>query len=148
ALVGGAFGAAIGGSSSSRKRNQSAALGAIIGSAAARNQRSPGRRYTVNLIDGSSVQIATEQMEMQMGDCVFIEESVGGRNNRSRTNIRRAPGTACEPETQPILRDRDVAAELQGDATLCFNARQELADADEDEAFDRAVRRVKLLCYD
>ncbi|MGI9203155.1 MAG: hypothetical protein ACR2Q3_04055 [Woeseiaceae bacterium] len=150
ALVGGAFGAAIGGSSSSRKRNQSAALGAIIGSAAARNQRTPGRRYTVTLIDGSTVQVATEQMGMQMGDCVFIEESMGGRNNRSRTNIRRAPVTACELESQPILKDRDVEAELQGDAALCFNARQQLAESDDDDdaAFDRAVRRVKLLCYD
>ena len=146
ALVGGAFGAALGSSGSSRRRNQSAALGAIIGSAAANSQRRPGRRYTVTLLDGSIVQVATEQMGVEMGDCVFIEESVGG--NRVRTNIRRAPATACEPETQPIMQEPTIAAEMQQDAQLCFNARQELAEAEEDDAVERAVRRVKLLCYD
>ena len=147
-MVGGAFGAALGSSGSSRRRNQSAALGAIIGSAAASSQRTPGRRYTVSLIDGATVQVATDQLEMQMGDCVFIEESVGGRNNSSSTNIRRAPETACEPESQSVLQEQAVSAELRQDADLCFAARQELADAEEDAAFERAVRRVKLLCYD
>ncbi|MGI9341312.1 MAG: hypothetical protein ACR2QV_00575 [Gammaproteobacteria bacterium] len=92
--------------------------------------------------DGTMFQVATEQTEIRVGDCVFVEESGGG------TNVRRAPATACEPESQRILKDQDVVAELQGDAANCFAARQELADADDDATFDRAVRKVKLLCYD
>ncbi len=143
ALVGGAFGAALSGSStSSRRRNRNAAIGAILGGAAASSQRSEGRIYTVTTNDGTMMQVATEQKEMRIGDCVFVEESGG------KTNIRRAPATACEPESREILKEKDVEAELQGDAALCFNARQQLADADDDATFDRAVRRVKLLCYD
>jgi uncharacterized protein YuzE len=142
ALVGGAVGAAVSGSSSSSTRNRNAIIGAILGTAAAQNRRTEGRIYTVTTNDGTMIQVATEQTEIQIGDCVFVEQSGGG------TNIRRASATACEPESQAILKDEDVEAELQGDAAHCFAARQELADADDDAAFDRAVRKVKLLCYD
>lgn len=144
AVVGGAVGAALSGSSSSsRSRNRNAAIGAILGTAAARSQRTEGRIYTVTTNDGTMIQVATEQTEIRIGDCVFVEESGGG------TNIRRAPATACEPATQAMLKDDEIIrTELQGDATICFAARQELADAADDAAFDLAVRKVKLLCYD
>ena len=150
ALVGGAFGAALSGrNSSSKDRNRAAALGAILGGAVAASKRTQGRIYTVNTIDGATIQVATEQVAMEVGDCVYIEESVGGSNSRSGgTNIRRAPAAACEPESQPILKEKDIEEELQEDADLCFKARRQLADADDDEAFDRAVRRLKLLCYE
>ncbi len=142
ALVGGAFGAIISGSSSSRSRNRNAAIGAILGSAVAGNQRTSGRVYSVTTSDGTIIQVATEQTEMRMGDCVFVEESPKG------ANLRRAPATACEPESREVLAGDDVAAELQQDAALCFAARQELAGAVDDASFDRAARKVKLLCYD
>jgi hypothetical protein len=37
------------------------------------------------------IQIATEQTEIRVDDCVFVEEA------DSTANIRRAPATACEP---------------------------------------------------
>ena len=113
-----------------------------MGGAAAASRRTTGRSYTVSTHDGAVITVATEQTEIQIGDCVFIEE------NRRGTNIRRAPDSACEAATQELLRDRDVAAVLQQDAASCFAARQELADAEDDASFDRAARKVKLLCYD
>ncbi len=142
AVVGGALGAAISGGRSSSTRGRNAAIGAILGGVAASASRTTGRSYTVATNDGTIVQVATEQTEIQLGDCVFIEESRGG------TNIRRAPASACEPQTEDLLDDADVEAVLQQDAASCFAARQELADAQDDATFDRAVRKVKLLCYD
>ena len=142
AVVGGALGAALSSGKSSSSRNRNAAIGALIGGAAAASKRTPGSRYTVTTRDGAVIQVATEQTEIALGDCVFIEE------HRRGTNIRRAPDSACEPESQELLRDEDVAAVLQQDAASCFAARQELADAEDDASFDRAVRKVKLLCYD
>ena len=142
AVTGGALAAVLSRNSSSRKRNRNAALGAIIGGAAAASKRTEGRIYTVTTNDGAMTQIATEQTGIAIGDCVYVEQSGGG------TNIRRAPATACEPETQPILKEKVVQEELQEDAALCFAARQELADAEEDAAFNLAVRKVKLLCYE
>ena len=142
ALAGGAVGAALSRNSSSRKRNRNAAIGAILGSAAANARRTQGRVYTVTTQNGTMIQVSTEQTAIAIGDCVYVEQSGGS------ANIRRAPLTACEPETQEILKNKDVAAEMQADAQICVAARQELADAEDDAAFDRAVRKVKLLCYD
>ncbi len=143
ALVGGAFGAALSGSSSSsRSRNRNAAIGALLGGAAAGSQTRQGRIYSVTAVDGTVIQVATEQTEMRVGDCVYVEESGG------KTNIRRAPATACEPQSRELLSDADVESELQHEASLCFKAREELADAEDDTTFDRAVRKVKLLCYE
>ena len=142
AVVGGALGAALSGGRSSSTRGRNAAIGALLGGAAAASKRSTGRTYTVSLSDGAILQVATEQTEIALGDCVFIEE------RRNGTNIRRAPDSACEPESRELLQDEDVAAVLQQDAASCFAARQELADANDDATFDRAARKVKLLCYD
>ena len=142
AVVGGALGAALSGGRSSSTRGRNAAIGALLGGAAASSKRTTGRTYTVNLNDGTIIHVATEQTEIVLNDCVFIEE------RRKGTNIRRAPDSACEAESRELLQDEDVAAVLQQDAASCFAARQELADANDETSFDRAVRKVKLLCYD
>ena len=143
ALVGGAFGAALTRSSkSSSRRNRNAAIGAVLGGAAAASSTRPGRIYTVQVGDGTSIQIATEQTEIRVDDCVFVEESAG------TANIRRAPATACDPASADVMDDTDIVEELLEEATECAAAEQELVAAESDEAIDRAVRKVKLLCYD
>lgn len=143
ALVGGAIGAALTRSSKgSSRRDRNAAIGAVLGGSAAGSKTRPGRIYTVTTNEGTSIQIATEQTEIAVDDCVFVEETSGG------ANIRRAPATACAAETQKVLEDPAVAAELQQDASACSAAKQELVDADDDASVDRALRKVQLLCYD
>lgn len=143
ALVGGAFGAAVTSSNkSSSRRSRNAMIGAVIGGAAAASSRRPGRLYTVMVNEGTSVQIATEQTEIRVDDCVYVEESGG------LANIRRAPNAACEPASAPILAEPEMITEMQEEASECVAAKQELIDADTDEAIDRAIRKVKLLCYD
>ena len=143
ALVGGAFGAALTRSSKgSSRRDRNAAIGAVLGGAAAASKTRPGRVYTVTTNEGTTIQIATEQTEIRIDDCVFIEESGG------TANIRRAPVTACEPASADVMNDPDIVEELMEEASECAAAKQQLVDADSDEAIDRAVRKVKLLCYD
>ena len=142
-LVGGAFGAALTRSSkSSGRRDRNAALGAVLGGAAAASKTRPGRVYTVTTNEGTAIQIATEQTEIRVDDCVFVEESGG------TANIRRAPATACDPASQDVMKDAAIIEEMQEEASECAAAKQELVDADSDDAIDRAVRKVKLLCYD
>jgi outer membrane lipoprotein SlyB len=142
-LVGGAFGAALTRSSkSSGRRDRNAALGAVLGGAAAASKTRPGRVYTVTTNEGTAIQIATEQTEIRVDDCVFVEESGG------TANIRRAPATACDPASQDVMKDAAIIEEMQEEASECAAAKQELVDADSDEAIDHAVRKVKLLCYD
>jgi outer membrane lipoprotein SlyB len=143
ALVGGAFGAALTRSSKgSSRRDRNAAIGAVLGGAAAASKTRPGRVYTVTTNEGTMIQIATEQTEIRIDDCVFVEEA------GSTANIRRAPATACEPASQAVMKDASMIEEMQEEASECAAAKQDLVDADSDEAIDRAVRKVKLLCYD
>ena len=143
ALVGGAFGAALTRSSKSTgRRNRNAAIGAVLGGAAAASSTRPGRVYTVTTNEGTMIQIATEQTEIRIDDCVFVEEA------GSTANIRRAPATACEPASADVMSDAEIVDEMREEASECAAAKQELIDADSDDAVDRAVRKVKLLCYD
>ena len=142
ALVGGAFGAALTRSSKgSSRRDRNAAIGAVLGASAAASKRRPGTVYTVSMPDGSSVQIATEQTEIKVDDCVHVEQS------GNSANIRRAAAAACAPGTRELLDDPDIAAELQEEATECTAAKQELVDAESEEATDRAIRKIQILCY-
>lgn len=143
ALVGGAFGAALTRSSkSSSRRERNAVIGAVLGGSAAASSRRPGRLYTVQTNEGTTIQIATEQTEIRVDDCVFVEESGGS------ANIRRAPATACDPASGDAMKDADVVADMREEAAECAAAKQALVDADSDAAIDLAVRKVKLLCYD
>jgi len=143
ALVGGAFGAALTRSSRSRStRNRNAAIGAVIGGASAANSTRPGRLYTVTTNEGTMIQIATEQTEIRVDDCVFVEESGG------TANIRRAPVTACEPESQSVMESPAVVEELVGEAEECALAKDALVEAETDEEIDRARRLMSILCFD
>lgn len=143
ALVGGAFGSALTRSSKgSSRRSRNAAIGAVLGASSQASKTQPGRLYTVTTNEGTMVQIATEQTEIRVEDCVFVEEAGG------TANIRRAPESACWPETQDLLLEPDMIEELHEEANECAAAKQELVDADSDEAMDRAVRKIQLLCYD
>ena len=120
----------------------SAAIGAVLGGASAASRQRPGRVYTVTVNEGTAVQIATEQTEIHIDDCVYVEEAGG------QANIRRAPATACAPESQELMNDAAIIEEMQEEASECVAAKQQLVDADSDAAIDRAVRKVQLLCYD
>ncbi len=143
ALVGGAFGAALTRSSkSSSRRDRNAVIGAVIGGTAAAASRRPGRLYTVQTNEGTSIKIATEQTEIRVDDCVFVEET------RGTANIRRAPLAACQPESAAVMKEPDIVAEMREEASECAAAKQELVDAESDAAMERAVQKVRLLCYD
>ena len=141
ALVGGAIGAATQGGKSASKRRRNAALGAIVGAGVAASKKKTGRRYSVRTNDGTVIQIATEQTEIQVDDCVIIEESGG------RANIRRAALSACDVASQSVMNSPDIQAELQEEAAECSAAKEGLVNAETDEQMDFAVRKIQILCY-
>ena len=143
ALVGGAVGSALTKSSKgSSRRDRNAAIGAVMGASAQAAKTQPGKIYTVTMPDESLVQIATEQTEIQLGDCVYVEQS------GSTANIRRAPAAACDPAAAEAMADPDIVEEMQEEAGECVAAKQQLIDADTAEATELALQKVKLLCYD
>ena len=142
ALVGGAVGYGLTRNKSSSKKAAATVAGAGIGGAA--KSRSEGsreaRQYEVRTGAGIVV-IISDQTEIQVDDCVIVENP--GNTN---ANIRRVDDTFCDPASA------DVVAELQDEileeAEECAMAKRELAAADTDATFDRALRKVEILCND
>lgn len=135
ALIGGLAGVASGSGQSRSNRALrgvgGAALGRAVGGAAG---SSTGFEYTV-LIDGTrTVRIVTEQAGFRVRDCVSIER--GAFNN-----IRLAPEERCDVPQARVPRRETSAAEA------CDAAKQQVLDAETDEEFDRAERRMRLVCY-
>jgi outer membrane lipoprotein SlyB len=147
-LVGGALGVASGSGQSRSNRALRGVGGAAVGSrVAGAAGSSTGFEYTV-LIDGTNtIRITTEQAGLRVGDCVSVER--GQFNNirlvsDDRCNApaaRPAAGSAATPARAPAA--EDVTA-----ANACDTAKQQLLDATTDEEFDRAERRMRLLCGD
>lgn len=143
ALVGGAMGAALTRSSAgSSRRDRNAVIGAVLGATAAASTRRQGMLYTVRVSDTERIQIATEQTQIRIGDCVLVEQS------RNSANIRRTSPAACAPRSSAVIQEPLVQEELQDSARRCEAAKDSLISAETDEEIDRAIRRIEILCYD
>lgn len=140
ALVGGAIGLYTGKGKSSGSKARRAATGAIVGGAASSSAQGSrdARQYEVRTQSGTVV-IISDQTEIKVDDCVIVENP--GTTN---ANIRRVASTYCDPASA------DVVAELQDEAVEeareCVAAKQELSEAGDDAAVDRALRKIEILC--
>lgn len=135
AIVGGTVGLISGSGQSGSNR----ALRTIGGAAAGRQLGSmatsrPTFEYTV-LIDGTStIRIVTDEAGMRVGDCVSVER--GNFNN-----LRLVDDARCDTRARPTPAAVD-------EANACQQAKETLLRAETDAEFDRAERRVRLLCAD
>ena len=120
-----------------------AAAGRGVGSLAGRSQ---AFEYTV-LIDGrTTVRVVSDQAGKRVGDCVAVE-----RGNFD--NIRLVPDSRCNPPPAPRpaapapapAPAPTPAADVEA-ATACDQAKQQVLEADTDDAFALAERRMRLLC--
>ncbi len=147
--VGTAVGGTVGLVSGSGQSGSNRALRAVGGAAAGRSiggmaGRSQAFEYTV-LIDGrTTIRVVSDQDGKRVGDCVAVE-----RGNFD--NIRLVPDARCSPPPapRPAAPAPAPAAPPAADvdaATACDQAKQQVLDADTDEAFTLAERRMRLLC--
>jgi outer membrane lipoprotein SlyB len=89
--------------------------------------------YTI-LMGGSTTTVVTDEAGLRVGDCVAVER--GAYNN-----LRLVADAQCQPKARP-------PATATSDANACNAAKQEVVKAQTDEAFDRAERKMRLLCDD
>ena len=88
--------------------------------------------YTV-LVDGTStIRMVTDAAGLRVGDCVAVERG-------SFNNLRMAPEERCD------TRGGTVPDAARAESDTCI-AKRQLIDAATDEEFDRAERRMRLLC--
>jgi outer membrane lipoprotein SlyB len=148
-LVGGGIGLVSGSGQSGSNR----ALRGVTGAAAGRGVgslagRSQAFEYTV-LVDGmTTVRVVSDQAGKRVGDCVAVEQG-------QFANIRLVPESRCAPRAaaapakaapaKAAPAPAPVAADVQ-QASACEQAKEQVLAANTDEEFDRAERRMRLLC--
>lgn len=140
ALVGGAIGLYAGKGKSSGTKFRRTAAGAAVGGAAASGAQGDrsAREYQVQTASGTIV-IISDQTEIQVDDCVIVENP-GGKN----ANIRRVAYTYCDPASADVV--AEMQDEMLEEAQECVAAKQELSAAETDDAVDRALRKISILC--
>jgi outer membrane lipoprotein SlyB len=138
AVVGGTVGLVSGrnrsGSNQALRGTYGALAGRRIGGAMGSTQ---AFEYTI-LLDGTrTMTMITDQGGKRVGDCVAVEQ--GHFNNlRLADDARCNARTAGPAPTPPASATRDAQA--------CDQAKDQLLAANTDDEFDRAERRVRLLC--
>ncbi len=151
--VGTVVGGTVGLVSGSGQSGSNRALRGITGAAAGRGVgtlagRSQAFEYTV-LVDGmTTVRVVSDQAGKRVGDCVAVEQG-------QFANIRLVPESRCAPRAQAAPAKAapakaapapaPAAADVQ-QASACEQAKAQLLAANTDEEFDRAERRMRLLC--
>lgn len=148
--VGTVVGGTVGLVSGSGQSGSNRALRGITGAAAGRGVgtlagRSQAFEYTV-LVDGTTtVRVVSDQAGKRVGDCVAVEQG-------QFANIRLVPDSRCAGRSQPAPAKAAPAkaapapaADVQ-QASACEQAKAQLLAANTDEEFDRAERRMRLLC--
>jgi hypothetical protein len=146
---GAAVGGVVGLATTSRNRSTSrrirnTAIGAGTGALIARGAQGnlDGMQYTVETGPGSQVVVVTDQTQVRVGDCVTVEQAGAGT-----ANVRRVNDALCEAAFAGEI-DEDLNTYLRYEADMCLNAKERLMEAETDEAFEVAMRRVKFLCDD
>lgn len=140
ALLGGAIGLYAGkGKSSGTKFRRTAAGAAVGGGAASAAQGNrDARQYEVRTNSGVVV-IISDQTEIQVDDCVIVENP--GTTN---ANIRRVATTFCDPASAEVV--ADLQEEVEEEANECAAAKMELTNASSEQEIDAILRKVSILC--
>ena len=139
-LVGGAIGLYASKGKSSGTKFRRGTAGAIAGGAttSAVQGSLDAREYQVRTSTGVTV-ILSDQTQIAVDDCVIIETP-----NKGNANIRRVASTYCDPASAEVV--AELQDEMLEEAEECVAAKSELATAESDEAVDRALRKISILC--
>ena len=144
AALGGLLGlAAAAGTGGSRNQQiAGAAVGALVGGLI-QNQRAANNQaeeYTVRLNNGRTVRIATVHHDIQVGDCVSVEQG-------KHANIRRVSPVMCNSmaSTDHPAFGAMHSANMR-EAEECERAKQEVLDATTEQEVTVAHQKMRALC--
>jgi hypothetical protein len=145
AVVGGVVGMATTSSrQSSSRRARNTAIGAGTGALIARRAQGSldGMQYTIETGPGSRIVVVTDQTQVRVGDCVNVEQAGSGT-----ANVRRVSESLCDAVFDNQV-DEELQTYMNREADACLQAKDRMMEAETDEAFDIAVRRVDFFCDD
>lgn len=140
ALVGGLVGLYSGKGKSRSNKALRTLGGATVGSAAGKTMaRGTEMVYTVSLVNGGTVRVVMDSGNYHRGDCVSVEQ--GGAS----ANMRRVSTEFCSNNAQVPAQYK---SEHQREANECAEAKQQLLDAQTEDAIKAAHMKMNILCQD
>lgn len=137
-VIGGALGllATMGHSGASQVGG--AAVGAGLGALVAKETAGTGEKFTVRLLNNSTIDIVTENQGIALGDCVSLEQG-------QHANIRRVSSVMCStPPTDPAYAPMH-AANVQ-ESQECQEVKRELLNATTEQATNIAYKKMHAFC--
>lgn len=137
-VIGGALGllATMGHSGASQLGG--AAVGAGLGALVAKETAGTGVKFTVRLVNNSTIDIVTENQGIALGDCVSIEQG-------QHANIRRVSSVMCTtPPSDPAYAPMN-AANVQ-ESQECQEVKRELLNATTEQATNVAYKKMHAFC--
>jgi outer membrane lipoprotein SlyB len=147
-LLGGTIGLVSGRNQSASNQALRAGTGAFAGNRIARaSTGTQSFEYTI-LQGGRTITMVTSEGGLRVGDCVSVER--GTFNNLRLVDDARCAAPARAPAAGQTAAPAPAPAPASAvrEADACVAAKESLLAAETDEAFDRAERRVRLLCAD
>jgi len=99
-------------------------------------------QYTIETGPGSRIVVVTDQTQVRVGDCVNVEQAGSGT-----ANVRRVSESLCDAVFDNQI-DEELQTYMNREADACLKAKDRLWEAESDDAFEVAVRRVDFLCND
>jgi hypothetical protein len=137
-VIGGALGllATMGHSGASQVGG--AVVGAGLGALVAKETAGSGVKFTVRLVNNSTIDIVTENQSIALGDCVSIEQG-------QHANIRRVSSVMCTtPPSDPAYAPMN-AANVQ-ESQECQAVKRELLNATTEQATNIAYKKMHAFC--
>jgi outer membrane lipoprotein SlyB len=140
ALVGGLLGLYTGKGKSTSNKALRTLGGAAVGSAAGGTMaRGTEMVYTVSLVNGGTVRIIMDSGNFRSGDCVAVEQG-GASANMRRVSEEFCRNNASVPQQYKVEHEKE--------ADECAQAKQQLLDAQTEDAIKAAQMKMNILCQD
>jgi len=137
-VIGGALGLLAAGGRSGATKVAGAAAGAGLGAIIAKETAGTAERFTVRLVNNSTIDIVLENQDVRLGDCVSVEQG-------THANIRRVSSVMCStPASHPAY--SSMNAETMRESSDCLAAKQALLNAATTEQTDIAYKKMRAFC--
>ncbi|HEY6132209.1 MAG TPA: hypothetical protein VIV27_09325 [Halioglobus sp.] len=138
ALIGGALGLLATATHSGASQLGGVAVGAGLGALISKETAGTAERFTVRLVTNSTIDIVTENQDIQLGDCVTIEQG-------QHANIRRVSPVMCStPPSSPAYPSMNAANVTE--SSECQVAKQELLKATTTQQTDIGYTKMRAFC--
>jgi hypothetical protein len=95
-------------------------------------------KFTVRLVNNSTIDIVTENQDIALGDCVAVEQG-------QHANIRRVSSVMCStPSSDPAYPAMNSSAVQESQE--CQDVKRELLSATTEQATSAAYKKMQAFC--